>query len=195
MTKVAESHAFFFAPFVSSTMRIEPTWIDYNGHLNMAYYGVLFDKALEQAFSVIGLGGDYALERGATTMTAEWHVVYRRELLLDHPVRATVQLLDFDTKRIHVYMELRHATEFWLAATAESMNLHVGLTERRVVPFPGDILANLAIMKAAHAGLRAPRASGGGSPCRRRWTPDAPRPLRGRGSLRPAPRSCAPRRR
>lgn len=160
MTKVVESHAFFFAPFVSSTMRIDPAWIDYNGHLNMAYYGVLFDTALEQAFSVIGLGADYAQERRATTMTAEWHVVYRRELLLEHPVRATVQLLDFDSKRIHLYMELRHATEFWLAATAESMNLHVGMAERKVIPFPGDILANLAIMKAAHAGLPRPEAVG-----------------------------------
>ncbi|MGL4443106.1 MAG: thioesterase family protein [Alsobacter sp.] len=160
MSKAAETHAFFFAPFVSSTMRIDPVWIDYNGHLNMAYYGVLFDNALEQAFSVIGLGGDYAQERDATTMTAEWHVTYKRELLLEHPVRATVQLLDFDDKRIHLYLELRHATEFWLSATAESMNLHVGLTERRVRPFPADIIANLGIMKAAHSGLPRPEAVG-----------------------------------
>lgn len=160
MTTAVETHAFFFAPFVSSTMRIDPSWIDYNGHLNMAYYGVLFDNALEQAFSVVGLGADYAQERDATTMTAEWHVVYRREFLVDHPVRATVQLLDYDEKRIHLYLELRHATEFWLAATAESMNLHVGLSDRKVRPFPTDIIANLGIMKAAHSGLARPEAVG-----------------------------------
>ncbi|MHB2167545.1 thioesterase family protein [Alsobacter sp. R-9] len=160
MTKTVESHAFFFAPFVSSTMRIEPSWIDYNGHVNMAYYAVLFDNALDQALSVVGLGPDYAQERRASVMTAEWHVLYRRELHLDHPVRATVQLLDFDDKRMHLYLELRHATEFWLSATAESMNLHVSLEERKVRPFPSDILANLAIMKAAHAGLPKPEAVG-----------------------------------
>ena len=26
----------FFAPFVASVMTVEPAWIDYNGHLNMA---------------------------------------------------------------------------------------------------------------------------------------------------------------
>ena len=39
----------FFAPFVSSVMRVEPGWIDYNGHLNMAYYHVLFDRAVDEA--------------------------------------------------------------------------------------------------------------------------------------------------
>jgi acyl-CoA thioester hydrolase len=50
---------FFFAPFVSSTMRVEPAWIDYNGHMNMAYYHVLFDRAVEEGFSLVGLGHDY----------------------------------------------------------------------------------------------------------------------------------------
>ncbi len=55
---------FFFAPFVSSTMAIEPGWIDYNGHLNMAYYHVLFDRAVDEAFGVVGLGPDY-MDSGA----------------------------------------------------------------------------------------------------------------------------------
>ena len=59
---------FFFAPFVSSTMAIEPGWIDYNGHLNMAYYHVLFDRAVDEAFGVVGLGTD-SLRAVATTPT------------------------------------------------------------------------------------------------------------------------------
>jgi acyl-CoA thioester hydrolase len=49
----------FFAPFVSSVMRVEPGWIDYNGHLNMAYYNVLFDRAVDEAFELIGCGANY----------------------------------------------------------------------------------------------------------------------------------------
>ena len=88
------------------------------------------------------------------------HVQYKRELRLGDPVRATMQLIEFDDKRIHVYCELRHARELWLAATAEKMNLHVDMTTREVVPFPPDILASLAIMKAAHRGLPAPEGLG-----------------------------------
>ena len=49
----------FFAPFVSSVMRVEPAWIDYNGHLNMAYYNVLFDRAVDEVFELLGCGADY----------------------------------------------------------------------------------------------------------------------------------------
>ncbi|PSC05107.1 thioesterase [Alsobacter soli] len=160
MARTPENTAFFFAPFVSSTMRIEPAWIDYNGHLNMAYYNVLFDRAVDEAFAVIGLGEDYVRERRASFFTAECHVLYKRELKLEDPVRVTLQLIDFDEKRLHVYMELRHATEFWLSASSENLMLHVDLADRKVTPFPPDILASIAIMKAAHSGLPRPEALG-----------------------------------
>jgi hypothetical protein len=53
----------FFAPFVSSVMRIEPHWIDYNGHLNMAYHNVLFDRAVDETYELIGVGADYVANR------------------------------------------------------------------------------------------------------------------------------------
>ncbi len=136
MTVLAETKPFFFAPFVSSTMAIEPGWIDYNGHLNMAYYSVLLDRATDEAFDILGIGQDYVRERNASVFTAEWHVQYKRELRLDDPVRATIQLIEFDDKRIHTYLELRHARELWLAAAAESLNLHVDMTTRRVAALP-----------------------------------------------------------
>jgi len=70
----------FFAPFVSSPMRVEPGWIDYNGHLNMAYYNVLFDRAVDEAFELIGCGLDYVKTRKLSCFTAEVHVRYLREL-------------------------------------------------------------------------------------------------------------------
>ncbi len=146
----------FFAPFVSSTMRIEPQWIDYNGHLNMAYYNVLFDRAVDEAFALIGLGPEYAQERRASFFTAEHHILYQREIGRDDPVRVTLQLIDADEKRLHYVMEMRHATEGWVAALAESLALHVDLGSRRVVPFPPEIMANLAVMKTAHARMPRP---------------------------------------
>ena len=49
----------FFAPFVSTVMTVDSQWIDYNGHLNMAYYNVLIDRAVDEAFLLVGLGPDY----------------------------------------------------------------------------------------------------------------------------------------
>ena len=99
----------FAAPFVSSVMRIEPQWIDYNGHLNVAYYNVLFDRAVDEVYELIGLGPAYLDRHKHSTMVAEAHVRYLRELKLEDPVRVIVQLLDYDAKRIHLFEELRHA--------------------------------------------------------------------------------------
>lgn len=151
---------FFFAPFVSSTMRIEDAWIDYNGHVNLAYYHVLFDRALDEAFGVVGLGPRYVARANASYFAAESHVLYRRELSAGDRVRVTLQLLDTDDKRFHVYLEARHASEGWTAATCEMLSLHVELDSRRVTPFPDDIRDNLEVMRAAHARLPRPDAVG-----------------------------------
>src|SRR5437773_9201091 len=103
----------FFAPFVSSVMRVEPAWIDYNGHLNMAYYNVLFDRAVDEAFALVGIGPDYVKRRHCSFFTAEVHVRYLRELRAGDPVRVTVQLLDCDVKRLLFFEQLFHATEGW----------------------------------------------------------------------------------
>ena len=99
----------FFAPFVSSVMTVEPAWIDYNGHLNMAYYNVLFDRAVDEAFELLGCGLDYVRTRKHSCFTAEVHVRYLRELHAGDPVRVTFQLLDYDAKRIHYFEQLFHA--------------------------------------------------------------------------------------
>ena len=150
----------FFAPFVSSTMRVEPAWIDYNAHLNRAFYNLLIDRAVDEAFELVGLGQDYVSERNAAYFTAEAHVRYVRELKVQAPVRTSIQLLDYDDKRIHFFCELHHAGEGWLSATSEQLALHVDLGTRRVAPWPDDILERLAAMKAAHAALPAPEAAG-----------------------------------
>ncbi len=108
----------FLAPFVSSVMRVDPGWIDYNGHLNMAYYNVLFDRAVDEAYELIGCGPAYLQQSRHSTFTAETHVRYLRELHADDPVRVSFQLIDYDLKRIHYFEELRHAEEGWLSATS-----------------------------------------------------------------------------
>ncbi|HEY4404488.1 MAG TPA: thioesterase family protein [Xanthobacteraceae bacterium] len=150
----------FFAPFVSSVMRVEPAWIDYNGHLNMAYYNVLFDRAVDEAMELLGCGAEYVKSRRQSCFTAELHVRYLRELHAGDPVRVTFQLLDFDTKRLHFFEQLFHAADGWVSATSENMVLHVDMGAGKTSAFPSDIAAALARMKAAHAKLPVPEAAG-----------------------------------
>jgi acyl-CoA thioester hydrolase len=150
----------FFAPFVSSVMRIEPQWIDYNGHLNMAYYNVLFDRAVDETYELIGVGADYVASRAHSVYTAEVHVRYLRELHAGDPVRVTFQLLDYDAKRLHYFEQLFHAEEGWVSATSENLSLHVDMKAKKTAAFPKQVATRLAEMKASHSRLPVPEAAG-----------------------------------
>ena len=146
------------APFRSGEMTVLPEWIDFNGHLNMAYYNVLFDQGVDQAYGEIGLGPEYQ-RTGCTTYVAEFHVCYLRELHKGDRVYTTFQLLDHDEKRFHSFQELWHV-DGWLAATAEGLTLHVDQSGPRVAPMPDHILTRLDAMRQNHAKLPKPAQAG-----------------------------------
>jgi acyl-CoA thioester hydrolase len=148
------------APFVSSVMQLEPQWIDYNGHLNMAYYNVMMDRAIDELWLQLGIGSTYMKERHGSTFTAECHVRYLREIHLGDPVQVTVYLLAADEKRIHTFEELRHATEGWISATSENITLHIDMAARKVAPFPPDIRARIAEIANVHAAVPRPEGIG-----------------------------------
>ncbi|GKY88548.1 thioesterase family protein [Sinisalibacter aestuarii] len=146
-------------PHISTVMDIVPEWIDFNGHMNMAFYNVLFDRASDEFYQLIGLGEPY-VARGFTTYTAEFHIRYLRELHLGQQVRVRSWLLDHDEKRFHTWQEIRHE-DGWIAATGETLALHIDMSGPRVVPFPDDIAAGMDAFAAAHG--RPDRPEGAGS--------------------------------
>lgn len=150
----------FFAPFVSSVMQVEPEWIDYNGHLNVAYYHALFDRAFDEAIFLLGAGPDYAKNERRSYYAAEAHIRYLRELHASSPVRVTVQLLAYDLKRLHLFQQLYHAAEGWIAATLETIALHVDMDRGKAAPASNLIADRLADMRAAHGLLPIPEAAG-----------------------------------
>lgn len=168
------------APFVSRVREVEKDWIDYNGHLNIAYYLVLFDRSIEDLFSVLGIGAQYAATRRLTTYSAELHVCYVRELHLGHKVFCNARILDFDEKRLRIYQEMRHE-DGWLAATAETLNLHIDMDGPRITPFPADILANIETVRTQHAKLPVPERAGRAIAIRRKKPASMPhRPQKAR---------------
>lgn len=146
-------------PFLSDTMTVKPDWIDYNGHLNMAYYSVLFDQGVDQVWDLLGLGPDYAQTRGMTTYLAEFHICYLRELKEGDKLRASFQIIGHDGKRLHSYQELLHE-DGWCAASGESLHLSVDQSGPRVAPFPPDIQEKISVMAREHARLPRPARAG-----------------------------------
>lgn len=145
---------------ISPVVAIESGWVDYNGHLNQAYYGVIFDRAIDDALGPVGLGPDYIKTRNCSYMTVENHTCFIRELMQTDPVRVATRVLDVDDKRLHTFSELRHATEGWIAATVEYMFLHIDMSVRRTSPWPADLRAKLETLKLAGNAAPWPERAG-----------------------------------
>jgi acyl-CoA thioester hydrolase len=144
----------------SPVLRIDPTWVDYNGHLNQAYYIVLFDRALDEALLPVGLGPDYIATRNLSFFTVESHICYVREMFQTDPVRVRSRVLDVDEKRLHMYCEMIHAEDGWLACTSEWMFLHTDMATRRTAHWPDDVRSALDARKSASDTLERPERAG-----------------------------------
>jgi acyl-CoA thioester hydrolase len=145
---------------VETRLTILPEWIDYNGHMNVAYYVLAFDKATDSPYDALGIGGGYVARRQRSLFTLAMNVDYLREVFAGDEVLIASRMLDHDHKRVHYFHEMRHAGEGWLAATNECVAVHVDMTLRRSAPFDDDAQARLASMKSAHAALGRPDRAG-----------------------------------
>lgn len=140
----------------SLELAIQPAWIDYNGHTNMAYYVVMFDKATDVLFDALGCGQDYRRETNHTMYALESHITYTRETKLGDRVRVEAQLLDANPKRFQFFLRMIMADSGEQVATFEMVVLHVDQAGPRATPFPPAIKARLDAMLAEHRTLPVP---------------------------------------
>ena len=148
------------APFETDRLFVRPDWIDYNGHMNVAYYIKAFDEAFDELYVVMGIDGEAIRRTGISTFTAEMHITYQREVKEGDRLRITTQLVDFDAKRMHFIQCMYHADQGYLAATDEWLIMCVDLNHRKVIAFPEPLRGFLASTKRAHAGVALPPEAG-----------------------------------
>jgi acyl-CoA thioester hydrolase len=150
----------FPAPHKSKVMSIEPQWIDYNGHFNMAYYNVLFDRAADDMFELVGFGPAYVKTTSFSYFTLETHTSYFRELAPTDTVIVETQFLDNDHKRVHYVQQMKHASDGWISCVLEVMVSHVDLAAKKTANFPAEMLATITAITEAHKSLPIPSQVG-----------------------------------
>ena len=124
--------------------QVLPEWIDLNDHMNVAYYLLAFDNAVDSLWQEFGLTEDYIRTHSSSTIAVESHVTWQREIVEGDSYIVTSQVLAYDDKRIHQFQRMYHASQGFLAATCEWMNLHFDTGIRRVAPWPDEIRARIA---------------------------------------------------
>ncbi|HEY0203138.1 MAG TPA: thioesterase family protein [Acetobacteraceae bacterium] len=132
MSQVAEHHD-----------HIRPEWLDGNGHMNLAYYVVVFDRGTDAWLDLAGLGDAYRRE-GGSVFAVETHTLYRQEVGLGDALHVRSWLVDTDTKRLHLAHEMTSGGT--LVAMQECLFVHIDLATRRVQPFTPAQAAQMAAL-------------------------------------------------
>ena len=139
--------------------RVEPGWIDYNGHMTESRYLHVFSNAADAFLALIGADTGY-VARGHSYFTAETHLRHLREMPPDAAFRVTMQVLGADEKRVHTWQELWRDGDDAPSATCEQMILHVGAATGRACPALPEVREKLDPIVAAHAVLPKPAGAG-----------------------------------
>jgi len=150
----------FDKPITLHRDTVRAQWVDEYDHMNLAYYVAVCDQATYGFWEMVNGGGELSERKGMEYAVVETHVNYIRELRLNDPVTVTTQLMDYDAKRFHIFHELHHEREGYLAATNEVMSLGFNLNTRSIAPFESRVTDCLEKIFAAHKLLTRPANAG-----------------------------------
>ena len=122
--------------FFLTKQKILKEWTDYNGHMNVAYYVLIFDQfGSETLLTKFNMGENSAKTTKKSTMVVESHITYNQEVKDGEEVEVNLVYCDHDKKRILYKLEMIHKEKKYLAATLEALSLYVDLNERKVSEF------------------------------------------------------------
>jgi acyl-CoA thioester hydrolase len=139
---------------------VPEAWIDYNGHMMDAYYGVAFTEATEAFLDHVGLGAAYRAETGCGMYTVESHVCFAKSVRGGATIRYESQLLGWDDKRLHLFHQMAEPGSGDQVATSELMLLHVDLATERVTLMPSARSRAVQLIATAQAALPTPQNAG-----------------------------------
>lgn len=146
-------------PLVLFEGLVDPSWVDYNGHMTEARYLHVFATATDALLVSLGVDADY-LGRGLSAYTVETHIRHLHEVAGLEPIAVDTQILDADSKRLHVFHVLRHRATGDVLATGEHMLLHVDAKAGRTTAWQEPVASRVSAAAAAHAPLPVPDGSG-----------------------------------
>jgi acyl-CoA thioester hydrolase len=155
------------APLRLHRTDVKREWVDYNGHMSESCYLLAFGDSADAFFRYIGIDEAYRAA-GRSLYTVETHMHNRREVSEGEPLDLTLQLLDHDRKRVHIFHEMRHGESGALLATAEQLLVHVDMAAGRSAEMPDEVAERIRAIQRAHAGLPTPDVVGKPMGIRRR---------------------------
>jgi acyl-CoA thioesterase FadM len=134
---------------------VKPEWIDYNGHMNEAYYILVFGLTTDAFLDWIGMDGAYRERTDTSLYTVEGHIAYLQEVSVGTILKVATTLVAADAKRVHLFHEMTRESDGARLATYELLALHVDQAGPRVTTMPTPILDKVTDLARKHGALAA----------------------------------------
>ncbi|MGE0151609.1 MAG: thioesterase family protein [Reyranellaceae bacterium] len=148
------------APLSRFRETVKSEWIDWNGHMNVGYYVILFDRASSVLFDQFGCGPDYGLHKVGLAFVLEAHLTYEREVRAGATIAITSQILAYDAKRLHYFHTMYDSHDNSRVATNELVAINISYHSRRSAPWPDFAIDRIERLYSAHGALPRPSQVG-----------------------------------
>lgn len=135
-------------------------WMDYNGHMNIAYYTVALDKTMDEFFAGLGIGESFARRENRSTFMLQNHTRYLHEIREGQKFSSYLQMLGLDKKRFHAFVSLVHADGATRLAVSEIIGIHMDLETRQPAEFPDATFVAMSSILEEHQALPMPKFAG-----------------------------------
>jgi acyl-CoA thioester hydrolase len=149
------------APLRLHRTRVQPEWVDYNGHMSEWCYLLVFGDSADAFFRLVGIDEGYRAA-GHSLYTVQTHLHHRREVAEGEPLACSLRVVDHDERRVHIYHEMSHGQTGALLAAGEQLLVHVDMAAGRSSPMPDAVRRRVTAVQRAHSAL--PRSAFIGKP-------------------------------
>lgn len=139
--------------------KIQPDWIDYNGHMTESRYLYLMSLGSDAFLEMIGMDMAY-VKTGRSYYSVETHILNYAEGKLGEPVTIKLQLLDWSKKKLHIFQTIMHSESEIVLATGEQVLVHVNIAENKVVDADPEIIEKLEPIAKKQLSLPKPATAG-----------------------------------
>jgi acyl-CoA thioester hydrolase len=158
---IIDYNQLYQTPIILSEKKVIADWIDYNGHMNVAYYTLVFDKALDIFLEkILGIGETYAHESKQGPFVLQAHYHYLNEMTLDERFNVRLLVIDHDQKRMHLCLDIFSKDKKKVIAVSEKILINVNLDIRKSESYPLSAYKKLQKLKNTHAEFDFPAVLG-----------------------------------
>ena len=130
-------------PIKVSQGKVKEDWIDYNGHMNMAYYVQCFEESSDFLLEHMDLGYRYAIEEQKGVFVIKCEINYRKEINLHENFTISLEELECKGKKLIVGLKMLNEN-YETIADYKILNLNVDLETKKSSTFSPKIIAQLA---------------------------------------------------